>query len=101
MYWMSDSEVTASDMSASPPSASLVVALESLAAGAAAAKTACLTATGAALVAEEELVEPVSAVTELALAVVDVVLAWEVVEALESVVVAVGVVVALALALVP
>ncbi|MCH5388745.1 hypothetical protein [Limosilactobacillus fermentum] len=45
--------------------------------------------------------EPVSAVTELALAVVDVVLVWEVVEALESVVVAVGVVVALALALVP
>ncbi|ESS00420.1 hypothetical protein NB22_10210 [Limosilactobacillus fermentum NB-22] len=46
-------------MSASPPSASLVVALESLAAGAAAAKTAYLTATGAALVAEEELAEPV------------------------------------------
>ena len=77
------------------------MALEPLAAGAAAAKTAYLTATGAALVADEELAEPVSAVTELALAVVDVVLAWEVVEALESVVVAVGVVVALALALVP
>lgn len=48
------------------------MALEPLVAGAAAAKTAYLTATGAALVAEEELAEPVSAVTELALAVVDV-----------------------------